>query len=78
MKIIYPQKVDKIIGVPNWLLLNRISFALLKAFLISKHSLFAKIKYRQIKPLIKCAGKYKDLEIVNVKSQKGDNVKILL
>ncbi len=78
MKIIYPKKVDIIIEVPNWLLLNRFSFALLKFFLISKHTIFAKIKYRQIKPLIKSAGKYKDLEIVNIKTQKGDNIKILL
>lgn len=79
MKIIYPkEQVIKTVKIPNCLLINRFSFTLLKLFLISKHAIFYKIKYRYIKSVIKATSKYKDFEIVNVKSRNGDTVKILL
>lgn len=79
MKVIYPKNsVIKSTKIPNFLLLNRFLFALLKLFLITKHKLFFKIKYKHIKPIVKMAKNYKDFEIVNVKSRQGDEVKILL
>ena len=79
MKVIYPKNsVIKSTKIPNFLLLNRFLFGLLKLFLITKHKLFFRIKYKHIKPIVKMAKNYKDFEIVNVKSRQGNEVKILL
>lgn len=79
MKIIYPKnQVIKCTKIPNCLLLNRFLFGLLKLFLVTRHSLFFKIKYKHIKPIVKMAKNYKDYEIVNIKSRQGDTVRILL
>ena len=79
MKVIYPKNsVIKSTKIPNFLLLNRFLFGLLKLFLITKHKLFFRIKYKHIKPIIKMTTNYKNFEIVNVKSRQGDEVKILL
>ncbi len=79
MKVIYPKNsVIKSTKIPNFLLLNRFLFGLLKLFLITKHKLFFRIKYKHIKPIIKMTKNYKNFEIVNVKSRQGDEVKILL
>lgn len=79
MKVIYPKnQVIKTTKIPNWLLFNRFLFGLLKLFLLTKNIVFLKVKYKQIKPVIKMAKQYKDFEIVNVKSRQGDEVKILL
>ncbi len=79
MKVIYPKNsVIKTAKIPNCLLINRFLFGLLKLFLITKHKLFFKIKYKHIKPIIKMTKNYKEFEIVNVKSRQGDEVKILL
>lgn len=79
MKVIYPKnQVVKCKKIPNCLLFNRFLFGLLKLFLIKKHILFFKIKYKHIKPIVKMIKNYKDFEIVNVKSRQGDEVKILL
>ena len=48
MKVIYPKNsVIKSTKIPNFLLINRFLFALLKLFLITKHKLFFKIKYKE-------------------------------
>lgn len=79
MKVIYPKnQVIKTTKIPNWLLFNRFLFGLLKLFLLTKNIVFLRVKYKQIKPVIKMAKHYKDFEIVNVKSRQGDEVKILL
>ncbi len=79
MKVIYPKNsLIKTTKIPNCLLFNRFLFGLLKLFLITKHKLFFKIKYKHIKPVLKMAKNYKDFEIVNVKSRQGDIVRILL
>jgi len=79
MKIVYPKnQVIKCTKIPNCLLFNRFVFGLLKLFLITKHTLFIKIKYKHIKPVVKMAKNYKDYEIVTVKSRQGDIVRILL
>ena len=79
MKVIYPKNsLIKTTKIPNCLLFNRFLFGLLKLFLITKHKLFFKIKYKHIKPVLKMAKNYKDFEIVNVKSRHGDIVRILL
>ena len=79
MKVIYPKNsLIKTTKIPNCLLFNRFLFGLLKLFLITKHKLFFKIKYKHIKPVLKMAKNYKNFEIVNVKSRHGDIVRILL
>ncbi len=79
MQIIYPVNQDvKTIKIPNWLLLNRFLFGLLKLFLITKNVIFFKIKYKNIKPVLKMAKNYKNFEIVNITSRQGENVRILL
>lgn len=79
MKIIYPKnQVIKCTKIPNCLLFNRFIFAILKLFLITKHTLFFKIRYKHIKPVVKMAKNYKDYEIVTVESRQGDIVRILL
>lgn len=79
MQVIYPKKQKvKTIKVPNCLLFNRFLFGLLKLFLVTKSIIFLKIKYKQIKPVIKIAKHYKNYEIVNIVSRQGDNVRILL
>ncbi len=79
MKIIYPKnQVIKCTKIPNCLLFNRFLFGILKLFLITKHTLFFKIRYKHIKPVIKMAKNYNDYEIVTVESRQGDTVRILL
>lgn len=79
MKIIYPKnQVIKCTKIPNCLLFNRFLFGLLKLFFVTRHSLFFKIKYKHIKPIVKMAKNYKDYEIVNIKSRQGNIVRILL
>lgn len=79
MKIIYPKnQVIKCTKIPNCLLFNRFLFGILKLFLVTRHLLFFKIRYKQIKPLLKMVKNYKDYEIVTVQSRNGDVVKILL
>lgn len=79
MKVIYPKnQVIKYTKIPNCLLFNRFLFCILKLFLITKHTLFFKIRYKHIKPVVKMAKSYKDYEIVTVESRKGDVVRILL
>ena len=54
MKIVYPKNnIIKTKKIPNWLFFNRFLFSVLKLFLITKHYLFFKIKYKHIKPIIK-------------------------
>ncbi len=79
MKIAFPKNnVTKTVEIPNWLLLNRVAFGILKLFLLTKSSLFFKIKYKQLKPVVKAAKKYKGCEIVTVHSHNGDEVKVFL
>ncbi len=79
MKVSFPKNNEtKTISVPNWVLFNRVGFGIIKLFLISKHPLFFKIKYKHIKPVIKIAKQYKDYEIVSVQSHSGDFVKVFI
>ena len=79
MKIIYPKnQVIKTTKIPNAFLFKRLSFGLLKLFLVTKSFVFFKIKYKHIKPVLKMAKSYNDFEIVSVKSRQGDEVRILL
>ncbi len=79
MKVSYPKNsVMKTKKIPNWILFNRVGFGIIKLFLVTKHPLFFKIKYKQLKPIIKKAKEYKGCEIVSVDSRNGDNVKVFL
>ncbi len=81
MKVIYPKNnTIKTVKVPNWLLLNRIAFGLVKLVIriVAKTPIIHKIKYRHFKPILKKAKEYKDFEIVTVESRHGDVVRILL
>ncbi|MBO5333760.1 MAG: hypothetical protein J6B37_06575 [Clostridia bacterium] len=79
MKVVYPMNnTTKTIRIPNWLVFNRVLFGALKLFLITKHPLFLKLRYRQIKPLIKKAREYKGFEIVTVNGRHGETVRVFL
>lgn len=79
MKVVFPvnQKVIRI-KIPNILLLNRFTFFLIKLIFGIWFYPLTKIKYKQIKPLIKMAKGYKGFEIVNVKTQNGENIIVCL
>ncbi len=68
----------KTIKIPNAFLFNRFLFGILKLFIFAKSFVFLKIKYKQIKPVLKMAKNYSDFEIVNVKSRQGYEIRILL
>ena len=79
MKIIYSiNQTVKTIKIPNAFLFNRFLFGILKLFIFTKSFVFLKIKYKQIKPVLKMAQNYSGFEIVNVKTRQGDEVRILL
>ncbi len=79
MKITCPKNnVIKTRTIPNWLIVNRFTFVVLKLFLLSKSALFFKIKFKQFKPILKAAKKYKDFEIVTVNDRNGQIVKVFL
>ena len=79
MKVVYPKNnVIKTKRIPNGLLFNRFLFYILKLFLITKHYLFFKIKYKHIKPIIKKAKEYKNFEIVTIYSRQGETIRIFL
>ncbi len=79
MKVVYPKNNStKTIRIPNWLIFNRVLFGMLKMFLVLKHPLFLKLKYRQIKPLIKRTKDYKGFEIVTVNGRHGETVRVYL
>ena len=79
MKVVYPKNnSNKTIKIPNWLIFNRILFGVLKLLLITKHPLFLKLRYRQLKPLVKRAKDYKGFEIVTVNGRHGETVRVYL
>lgn len=79
MKVTFPTgKGIRKIKVPNMLIVNRLSFGLIKLFLITQHPIFWKIKYKQFKPFLKKAKQYKNYEIVSVKTRQGETVRICL
>lgn len=79
MKVVYPKNnVIKTKRIPNGLLFNRFLFCILKLFLITKHYLFFKIKYKHIKPIIKKAKEYKNFEIVTIYNRQGETIRIFL
>lgn len=79
MKVVFPvnQKTRRI-KIPNTLVLNRFTFWLLKLIFGIWFYPITKIKYKQIKPVIKMAKGYKGFEIVNVKTQNGENIIVCL
>lgn len=79
MKVVYPKNnIIKTKKIPNWLFFNRVLFGILKLFLITKHYLFFKIKYKHIKPVIKKAKNYKGFEIVNINTRQGESISVYL
>lgn len=79
MKVVYPKNnIIKTKKIPDWLFFNRVLFGILKLFLITKHYLFIKIKYKHIKPVIKKAKNYKGFEIVNINTRQGESISVYL
>ncbi len=79
MKVTFPKdNTTKTIKVPNCLLLNRFLFGILKLVLriIIRSPVIFRIKYKQIKPIVKMVNGYKDFEIVSVESRHGGTVKV--
>ena len=62
MKIIYPKnQIIKTTKIPNAFLFNRLSFGIMKIFLVTKSLVFIKIKYKQIKPAFKMIKNYNEM-----------------
>lgn len=79
MKVTFPTgNRARHINVPNLLIVNRISFGIVKLFLITKHPVFWGLKYKQFKPFFKRIKDYKNYEIVSVKTRQGEDVRIFL
>lgn len=79
MKVAFPinQKTIRI-KIPNALILNRFAFWLLKLIFGMRFYPLTKIKYKEIKPLIKMIKSYKGYEIVNINTRQGENIIISL
>lgn len=79
MKVAFPTNgKTRCIKIPNFLIANRLSFGILKLFIVFKVPFIFTIKYKHIKPLIKKAKQYKNFEIVNVKTRQGETVIVSL
>ncbi len=79
MKVTFPTgKGTRNIKIPNALIVNRVSFGIIKFFLAIQHPKFWKIKYKQIKPFLKKIKHYKNYEIVSIKTRQGENIRISL
>ena len=79
MKVSYPTNGrTRCIKISNSLIVNSLSFGVLKLIFAFKIPGIFKIKFRHIKPFIKLANQYKDYEIVTIKTRQGEIVKIYL
>ncbi len=79
MKVAFPVNKKTIqIRIPNILIFNRFTFWLLKRIFRIWFYPLTKIKYKQIKPLIKMAKSYKGFEFVNINTRQGENIIISL
>lgn len=79
MKVVFPANQKTIcIRIPNVLVFNRFTFWLLKMILGAKYYPLVKIKYNDIKPVIKKAKTYKGFEIVNINTRQGENITVSL
>lgn len=79
MKVAFPVNQKTIrIRIPNIFIFNRFTFWLLKHIFRTWFYPLTKIKYKQIKPVIKMAKSYKGFEIVNINTRQGENIIISL
>ncbi len=79
MKVVFPVNQKTIrIRIPNVLIFNRFTFWFLKMIFGVKYYPLVKIKYKDIKPVIKKAKTYKGFEIVNINTRQGENIAIYL
>ncbi len=79
MKVLFPvNEKTRRITIPNALVFNRFTFWLVKSIFGFRCYPLTKIKYKEIKPLIKMIKEYKEFEIVNVRTRQGENVIVSL
>lgn len=79
MKVVFPVNQKTIrIRIPNVLIFNRFTFWLIKLIFGLRFYPLVKIKYKNLKPLIKMAKSYKGFEIVNINTRQGENIIISL
>ena len=79
MKVAFPVNQKTIrLRLPNVLVFNRFGFWLVKLIFGLWFYPLTKIKYKQVKTLVKMAKGYKGFEIVNVKTQNGENIVVSL
>ena len=79
MKVAFPVNQKTIhIKIPNALIFNRFTFWLIKLIFGMRFYPLVKIKYKEIKPLIKMIKSYKGFEIVNITTRQGENIIISL
>lgn len=79
MKASFPVNQRKIcLRVPNTLVFNCITFWLIKLVFGFRFYPLKKMKYKEIKPLIKLVKKYKGHEFVTVNGRNGETVRVFL
>ncbi len=79
MKVVFPiNQNTKQIRMPNALIFNRFTFWLLRLIFGLRFYPLIKIKYKEIKPLIKMLKGYKNFEIVSINTRQGEKVVICL
>lgn len=79
MKVVFPVNQKTIrIRVPNALIFNRFTFWLIKLIFGLRFYPLLKIKYKNLKSLIKMAKSYKGFEIVNINTRQGENIIVSL
>lgn len=79
MKVSFPvNQKTKSIKIPNALVFNRFTFCILKLIFGRYFNPLMKIKYKNIKTVVKKAKNYKGFEIVNINTRQGENIIISL
>lgn len=68
------------IKIPNWLIINRVGFGILKIVLrlVLNFRPIYRLKYRYIKPFLKKALEYEGYEIVTIRTQQNADIRISL
>ena len=79
MKVSFPvNQKTKSIKIPNALVFNRFTFCILKLIFGRYFNPLVKIKYKNIKTVVKKAKNYKGFEIVNINTRQGENIVVSL
>ncbi len=75
MKVVFPvNKKTTQIRIPNVLVFNRFTFWLIKLIFRFGFYPLTRIRYKEVKPLIKMIKSYKGFELVNINTRQGEKI----